>query len=188
MNKTIRMITLTVMFAAINYIAFAYGKISIPTSPTTSTAIHIANAFVILSSWILGPVYGGLSGAIGLSLADFMDPRYIASAPKTFLMKFMIGFIAGTIARKLKLSEQTDKKAITRITLVSAAAGLGFNVLVDPIFGYLYKKYLLRLSIEAASILLAWSAGVTFLNAVICVIISVLLYRGMYKQIRSLKI
>ena len=81
-----------------NYVAFAYGKINIPISAGGSTAIHIANAVVVLSAWILGPVYGGFAGAVGLSIADVLDPRYITSAPKTFIMKFMIGFIAGVVA------------------------------------------------------------------------------------------
>ncbi len=187
MNQKIRLYTLTVMFAAVNYVAFAYGKISIPTSPTTSTAIHIANAVVMLSAFILGPVYGGLSGAIGLSIADFMDPRYILSAPKTFLMKFAIGFIAGTIARKMSLKEKEETKEINRITLTASVAAMAFNVIVDPVFGFLYKKYILRLSIEAASILLAWSAGVTFLNAVICVIIAVVLYRPLHSHVREIR-
>ena len=110
------------MFAVINYVAFTYGKITIPVTAGTSTAIHIANAVVVLSSWFLGPVYGGLAGAIGLSIADLIDPRYITSAPKTFILKFMIGFIAGTIANKMSLHKTEDPKAITRITAVSAAA------------------------------------------------------------------
>ena len=86
-NKSLKYLTYTVMFIAINYVAFTYGKINIQFTAGQSTAIHIANAVVVLSSWLLGPIYGGLAGAVGLSLADLMDPRYITSAPKTFIMK-----------------------------------------------------------------------------------------------------
>ena len=65
-NIRVRKLIFTAMFAVINYIAFTYGKITIPVAAGTSTAIHLANAFVVLSSLFLGPVYGGLSGAIGL--------------------------------------------------------------------------------------------------------------------------
>ncbi|MBQ9036330.1 MAG: ECF transporter S component, partial [Erysipelotrichaceae bacterium] len=115
-NHRLKYLTYTVMFIAVNYVAFAYGKINIQITPGQSTAIHIANAVVVLSSWLLGPVYGGLAGAVGLSLADLMDPRYITSAPKTFIMKFLIGFIAGMVARKLKLKEKDDKKEIIKIS------------------------------------------------------------------------
>ena len=102
-NYKTRRLVYTAMFAVINYVAFTYGKITIPVTAGTSTAIHIANAVVVLSAWFLGPVYGGLSGAIGLSIADVFDPRYITSAPKTFLLKFMIGLIAGVLADHFRL-------------------------------------------------------------------------------------
>ena len=84
-------------------------------------------------------------------------------------------------------AEKTDdKKKITRITAISAAAGLGFNVIFEPVIGYLYRRYLLGTSAEAASILSAWLGGVTAFNAVVCLFVSVLLYRALYKQYRSL--
>ena len=174
------------MFIAVNYVAFAYGKINIQITPGQSTAIHIANAVVVLSSWLLGPVYGGLAGAIGLSLADLMDPRYITSAPKTFIMKFMIGFIAGMIARKMNLKDKDDKKEIIKLTTISSVAGLGFNVIVDPVFGYLYKQYVLGMSQEIASIVMSWSRSITAINAVICVFVAVILYLSLYKPFRTI--
>ena len=170
------------MFAVINYVAFAYGKITIPVTAGTSTAIHIANAIVVLSAWFLGPVYGGLSGAIGLSIADVFDPRYITSAPKTFLLKFMIGFIAGTLANHFCLKEKTERKDIILVTTTSAIAALGFNVVADPIVGYFYRKYLLGIPQEAAKIIATWVAGSTAINAVACVFISVILYLALYKS------
>nr|MCR4855359.1 ECF transporter S component [Erysipelotrichaceae bacterium] len=142
-NMKTRRLVYTAMFAVINFVAFTYGKITIPITAGTSTAIHIANAVVVLSAWFLGPVYGGLSGAIGLSIADVLDPRYIVSAPKTFLLKFLIGLIAGVTARHFHLKEKTDRKEIILITTTSAIAALGFNVIADPIVGYLYRNYLL---------------------------------------------
>ena len=131
-NAKTRKLVFTAMFAVINYVAFTYGKITIPVTAGTSTAIHIANAVVVLSAWFLGPIYGGLSGAVGLSIADVFDPRYITSAPKTFLLKFLIGFIAGTLANRFHLREKEERKEIISITAISAAAALGFNVIADP--------------------------------------------------------
>ena len=182
MNNRSRMIVFTAMFAVINYIAFTYGKITIPISAGTSTAIHIANAIVVLSAWFLGPVYGGLSGAIGLTIADLFDPVYITSAPKTFLLKFCIGFIAGIIAEKMGLKYATQRSDIIRITSISALAGLGFNVVFDPIVGYLYRNYILGIPQEAAKIIATWVAGTTAINAIICVFVSVILYLALYKS------
>lgn len=179
------MIAYAAIFAAINYAAFTYGKISIPLAAGQSTAIHIANGIVVLSSWFLGPVYGGLAGAVGLSIADLFDPRYVVSAPKTFFLKFMIGFIAGKTAQKMKLAEQTERKDIIRVSGISAAAGLGFNVIFDPLIGYLYRSFILGIPEEASKIITAWTAGTTAFNAVICVIVAVLLYLLLYKRFQA---
>ena len=181
-NAKTRKLVFTAMFAVINYVAFTYGKITIPVTAGTSTAIHIANAVVVLSAWFLGPIYGGLSGAVGLSIADVFDPRYITSAPKTFLLKFLIGFIAGSLANRFRLREKEERKEIISITAISAAAALGFNVIADPIVGYFFRKYLLGIPQEAAKIIATWVAGSTAINAVVCTIISVILYLALYKS------
>ena len=182
MSFKTRKLVFTAMFAVINFVAFTYGKINIPITAGTSTAIHIANAIVVLSSWFLGPIYGGLAGAIGLSIADVLDPRYITSAPKTFLLKFIIGFVSGMIANHFRLKEKTERKDIITICATSAVAGLGLNVLLDPIVGYLYRNYLLGIPQEAAKIIATWVAGSTAINAIICVFISVILYLALYKS------
>ena len=181
-NAKTRKLVYTAMFAVINYVAFTYGKITIPITAGTSTAIHIANAIVVISSWFLGPIYGGLSGAIGLSIADVLDPRYIVSAPKTFLLKFLIGLISGTVAKNLHLKEKTDRKEIVLICAFAAFCGLGFNVVADPIVGYFYRNYLLGIPQDAAKIIATWVAGTTAINAVVCVFVSVILYLALYKS------
>lgn len=181
-NIRTRKLVYAAMFAVISYVVFTYGKITIPLTAGTSTAIHIANAMVVLSSWFLGPLWGGGAGAFGLSIADVLDPQYLASAPKTFFLKLLIGLISGTLAERMKLKEQTERKDIIRITTISAIAGLGFNVIADPIVGYLYRKYLLGIPQEAAKIIATWVAGSTAINAVICVFVSVILYLALYKS------
>ena len=119
MNKQTKLLGFTVLFAAINYIVFTYLKINIPMPTGGSVAIHVANAVVVLSAWLIGPRYGALAGAIGLSLADVLDPLYVASAPKTFFLKFMIAYIAGTLAERMGLHETDDpariRKTVKRI-------------------------------------------------------------------------
>ena len=185
MDKKTKRFSYMVIFAALNYVVFTFAKINIPTGPGGTVAIHLANAVVVLSAWLIGPKYGGIAGAVGLSIADVFDPLYVSSAPKTFFLKFMIAFIAGTLAEKMGLNETDDPKQITKITALSAAAGLGFNVIFEPIISYLYKRFLLRTSAEAAAILSAWMAGVTLLNAVICLFVSVILYKALYRQFRN---
>ena len=93
-NPVVVRLTQTAIIAALCYVAFTFLQIKIPVGGDY-TSLHIGNAFCVLGALLLGVWYGGLAGAIGLSIADLIDPRYITSAPKTFILKFMIGFIAG---------------------------------------------------------------------------------------------
>ena len=84
MKKNTKTLAHIAIFAALNYAVFSYGKIDIPLTGGSSVAIHVANAVVVVSALLLGPVEGGIAGAVGLSIADLLDPRYVTSAPKTF--------------------------------------------------------------------------------------------------------
>ena len=64
----------------------------------------------MIGALLLGGWYGGLAGAIGMTIADIMDPVYITVAPKTFILKLCIGLITGLVAHKIaKINESTIK-------------------------------------------------------------------------------
>lgn len=71
--------------------------IKIPT-PTTGGYINLGDCLVILSGIILGPIYGGLSAAIGSALADLLS-GYVAYAPITFLIKEAMAVIIGLLIK-----------------------------------------------------------------------------------------
>ena len=93
---------------------------------------------------LLGGWYGGLAGAIGMGIADIMDPIYITGAPKTFLLKLCIGLNhrAGR-SQDRQINESSDKAYVAKWSTIAAVAGLGFNVVADPVVGYFYKMYIL---------------------------------------------
>ena len=102
---------------------------------------------------------------------------YITSAPKTFLLKLCIGLISGFVAHRLgHITEEHDSRYILRWTVLSAAAGLGCNVILDPIAGYFYKNYVLGVEASAAAIMSTWAAGVTFINAVAGTLVTAAVY------------
>ena len=143
-DSTVFKLVVTALMAALSYVSFTYLKIPIPTISGDMTALHIGNAFCVIAAILLGGVYGGVAGSLGMTIADVLDPVYITSAPKTFILKLCIGLISGFVAHKIAhITESHDTKYIIKWTAISSICGLGFNVIFDPIVGYLYKTYIL---------------------------------------------
>ena len=179
-NSTVMKIAQTALFAALCYVIFTYLQIKIPMPGGDATSIHLGNAFCVLAALLLGGWYGGLAGAIGMGIADVMDPIYITGAPKTFILKLCIGLITGLEAHKIaKINESTDKKYIFKWSLLASVAGLAFNVIADPIVGYFYKQYILGQPQQMAEVLAKWSAAATFVNAVLSTIVVVIIYNAL---------
>lgn len=179
-------LVLTALMAALCYVCFTFLKIPIPTPGGGAVALHIGNAFCVLAALLLGGWYGGLAGSLGMTIADLLDPVYITSAPKTFVLKLCIGLIAGFIAHRIAhISEDHDYKYIFRWTLISSICALGFNVIMDPIVGYFYKNYILGVPSDAAKIMATWAAGVTFINAVVGTIVVVAVYMAVRPVMKS---
>lgn len=179
-NETVIKLAQTALMAALCYVAFAYLKINIPMPGGDATALHIGNAFCVLGALILGGWYGGLAGAVGMTIADLMDPVYITGAPKTFVLKLCIGLIVGLVAHRIaKINESTDRKYVLCWSVIASVAGLGFNVIADPIVGYFYKMYILGQPQEMAEVLAKWSTASTFVNAVVSTILVGVLYNAL---------
>ncbi|SFF91222.1 ECF transporter S component [Clostridium cadaveris] len=180
MSREIRFkkLTQTALLAALCFVSFTYLQIKIPMpGGGDATSLHIGNAFCVLAALLLGGWYGGIAGAIGMTIADLMDPVYIMVAPKTFVLKLCIGIITGLIAHKYaKISKSNDKKYIFKWSLIASIGGLAFNVIADPVVGFFYKQYILGQTQSAAVILAKLSAVTTFVNAVVSVILVAILY------------
>lgn len=176
-NQTVLKLAQTALLAALCFVSFTFLQIKIPMPGGDATSIHIGNAFCVLAALLLGGFYGGLSGAVGMTIADIMDPVYLPGAPKTFVLKLCIGLITGIVAhRVVKINESTDKKYIFRWSVIASVAGLGFNVAADPVAGYFYKQYVLGQPQQMAEVLAKWSAAATFVNAVVSTVLVAFLY------------
>lgn len=168
-------IVLCGLIAALSYVVFTFLQIKIPLPGGDQTSIHLGNAVCVLGALLLGGPLGGLGGALGMTIGDLFDPKYITYAPKTFILKLCIGLITGLVAHRFgKITKTEDSKHIFRYTLLASIAGLLFNVIFDPLVGYYYK--LLILGRSAAELTLAWNVASTTINAVTSTIVSTALY------------
>lgn len=154
--------------AALCYVSFTFLQIKIPT-PAGYTSFHLGNVFCVVAAILIDGVSGGLAGAIGMSIADILDPAYVITAPKTFIIKFFIGFVTGSFAHNVfKIDE---KENCNKEIFLSILIGMAFNVLAEPLFSYFYYDLLLGNVEKAASYLTAAKWITTSVNAVATVIV-----------------
>ncbi len=171
-------IVLCGLIAALSYVVFTFLQIKISLPGGDQTSIHLGNAVCVLGALLLGGLWGGIGGALGMTIGDLFDPVYILYAPKTFILKLCIGLITGLVAHKIgKISETEDRKHILLYALLASIAGLLFNVIFDPLVGYFYK--LLILGKPAAELTLAWNIASTSINAITSVVVSTALYMAL---------
>ena len=183
-NEPITKIIFTGVMAALSYVVFTFLQIKITLPGGDATSIHLGNAVCVLGALLLGGFYGGLGGAIGMTIGDLLDPVYVVYAPKTFLLKLCIGLITGFIAHRLgHITTETDNRKVWKWVLSASIGGLLFNVVFDPLAGYFYK--LIILGKPAAELALAWNIASTSINAVTSTIASTAVYMALRPALKK---
>ena len=179
-EEQLRKLVFAGIFAAITYVVFTFLSIPIPTIAGDKVTVHLGNAFCVLGALILGSAYGGVGGALGLTIADLIDPVYIVQAPITFVIKLLMGVLVGTIAHRLgHITTEKDPVKVVRWTVAAVVAGLLFNAVFDPTIRYFYK--ILILGKPAAEVSLVINLGVTAINSVVSAFIAI----GLYLALRA---
>ena len=183
-NEKLLKLVLTGIFAALSYVVFAFLQIKITLPGGYATSIHLGNAVCVLGALLIGGIYGGLGGAIGMTVGDLFDPVYIVYAPKTFILKLCIGLITGVIAHRIgHITTEKDNVKVLKWTIIATVGGLLFNVIFDPLVGYFYK--LLILGKPAAELTLAWNVASTSINAFTSTIVSVIIYMALRPALKK---
>ena len=102
-RKTIYYIILTAMFTALTFVG---TYVSIPLG--ISSKIHLGNFVCIIAGLLCGGLIGGISGALGMGLNDIflygIGRKDIII--RTFIVKFIVGFVAGVLFRYLVKKEK----------------------------------------------------------------------------------
>lgn len=183
-RSDVKRLAMAGLMAALCYIGFAFFKIDLTVGPEKAS-FHFGNVFCVLGALLLGGYWGGLAGAVGMTIGDFTT-SYVTSAPKTFLLKLCIGLIAGFVAHRVfKLDQEHSAKYVTGVTVLSCACGMAFNVVADPLVGYFYKTYLLGVPQDITKALVKIAALTTTVNAVVAVIAASVLYLALRPALRK---
>lgn len=187
---TVQKIALIGVMAALSFVAYEFFRI--PNVLGTGSSFHLGNTFTALTAMLLDGVSGGLAGAFGLALADVVagDPGY---AVTTFLLKFLIGIVCGTVADKVFHLHGMDAqhagraKYLTAVT-ASAFSGLLVNVFADPFLGYFRNRYLFGQPVELAGAMAGIASGVTLANSVVSTVCAVALYLALYPALKKARL
>ena len=87
----------TALFTALTTVATLVIQVPSP----MSGYVNLGDAMVLLSAWILGPVYGTAAAGIGSMLADLLS-GYAYYAPGTLVIKCLMAFVAAQVFLVLK--------------------------------------------------------------------------------------
>lgn len=85
------------LFTALTTVATLVIQVPSP----MSGYVNLGDAMVLLSAWILGPVYGTAAAGIGSMLADLLS-GYAYYAPGTLVIKCLMAFVAAQVFLVLK--------------------------------------------------------------------------------------
>lgn len=133
MKISTRKIVYTSLFAAIIFVATYIIKVPTP----TNGYVNIGDAAVILGAFVLGPLFGAIAAGIGSCLTDIVA-GYVAYAPATFIIKFIMAAVCGLIFSK-------NRKTLGLISAVLASE-------IIMILGYfLYEGTVLGFGLGAAA-------------------------------------
>lgn len=180
-KKGIYGVVLVGVFGALVFVS-NYISVPIPVAIGDVSRIHFGNIFCLLSGFVLGPVGGGLAAGIGSALYDVTNPAYIASAPFTFLFKFLLAAVCGWIATP----QGSNGERTVRNILAAAAGSVVYMAL------YLGKSFVqgLLLGSELPTVLTAVATKLVTsgINAGIAVVVSVPLYAVIHTAMKKLRL
>ena len=108
-------ITITALFTALTCISTMIIRIPTP----TNGYVNLGDCFVLLSAFLLGPLYGGAAAGAGPMLADIFS-GYTYYAPGTFIIKALMAVCAYYVYR-LMLRAAAKHTVIAAVTAAVAA-------------------------------------------------------------------
>lgn len=139
--------------------------------------VHLGNSMCLLAGLLFGGTTGGLASGIGGFLFDLFDPRYITSAPMTFINKFIMGWTAGMISRSGIKNESAR-------TIIAAIIGQLTYIILYPGKSFI-EQLILGNPVQTAVTVMLEKAGTACINGVLAVVISVPLAMALRKALKA---
>lgn len=158
-DKLLKLV-LAALFAALTCVATSLIHIPIP---ATNGYINLGDGMVLLSAFLLGPVYGAAAGGLGSMLADLLL-GYASYAPGTLIIKAAMALCAALLFHGLR--EKTKAASLIAGIVGEAVMVLGY---------FAYESTLLSYGLAAAA-----SIPANCLQGVGGLIVSLFAYHALY--------
>lgn len=120
-KKVLYNMVIIALFTALTFVG-TYVQIPLGTSK-----VHLGNFVCILAGLLCGGLVGGISGSLGMGLNDLLSGYGPDTYLRSFIVKFLLGFIAGALFRYLLKKE---KKITYRFYFISGAFLITFITLL----------------------------------------------------------
>ena len=114
-SNTTKKLAITALFASLTMVATMFIRI-----PLALGYVNLGDVFVLLSVFVLGPIYGVISAGIGSGIADLIG--YIPYAPGTLIIKSAMAIIAWLVY--ILIFKATKKQMLGEIIGGIAGASL----------------------------------------------------------------
>lgn len=150
-------LVITALFMALTMVATMFIRIPLPMG-----YVNLGDMFVLLSVFILGPLWGVIAGGVGSCLADLFG--YISYAPGTLIIKSAMAIVAWLVYKAM--IKLTNNAFIAEII-----AGIVGAVIMA--FGYFFYEILLFATAGVAIVNVPWN----LLQGAVGVVLSVIVMR-----------
>ena len=131
MKTNTRKIVTASMLAALCCVATMIIKIPSP----LKGYLNLGDCVVLLSGWLLSPIYGFLAAGIGSALADLFS-GYVIYAPATFVIKGFMALIAHFVFKSMHNKLGDIPSRIIGGTLAEVEMVLGYFVFEGIMYGF----------------------------------------------------
>lgn len=159
-NVTTKKLVLTALFMALTVVSTMFIRVPLPLG-----YVNLGDAFVLLSIFILGPIYGTIAAGVGSALADLFG--YITYAPGTLVIKTAMAIVAYLL---YKLLLKTTKKAL----IAEVVGGVAGAIIMA--FGYFFYETMFFETAAVAIVNVPWN----LIQGGIGVIISTIVMRILF--------
>lgn len=155
--------------------AACYLQFKIPT-PLGETRLHLGNVLCLLSGFLLGPWKGGMAAGLGSMFFDLLDPKYITSAPSTFINKFLMAMVCALVMLLFQKLKKDDLGSQVGFAMVAAIAGQFTYILLYLLKTFIEERLVMNYEFGTVMVDMGTKLATSSANAVLSVAASVILF------------